>query len=49
MKKWIVNYNLEILTAILAVVFGVSLFFWDSHKNRREIWIPPTREGYIKP
>ena len=30
MKKWIVNYNLEILTVILAVVFGVSLFFWNS-------------------
>ena len=30
MKKWLVNYNLEILTVILAVVFGVSLFFWNS-------------------
>ena len=30
MKKWIVNYNLEILTVILAVVLGVSLFFWNS-------------------
>ena len=30
MKKWIVTYNLELLTAILAAVFGISLFFWDS-------------------
>ena len=30
MKKLIVNYNLEILTVVLAVVFGVSLFFWSS-------------------
>ena len=30
MKKLIVNYNLEILTAVLAIVFGVSLFFWNS-------------------
>ena len=30
MKKLIVNYNLEILTAILAIVFSVSLFFWNS-------------------
>lgn len=30
MKKLIVNYNLEILTAVLAIVFGVSLFLWDS-------------------
>ena len=29
MKKWIVNYNLEIMTVILAIIFGVSLFFWD--------------------
>ena len=29
MKKLIVNYNLEILTVVLAIVFGVSLFFWD--------------------
>ena len=28
MKKLIVNYNLEILTAILTIVFGASLFFW---------------------
>ena len=30
MKKLIVNYNLEILTTVLSIVFGVSLFFWDS-------------------
>ena len=30
MKKLIVNYNLEILTVVLTVVFGVSLFFWDN-------------------
>ena len=30
MKKLIVNYNLEILTAVLVIVFGVSLFFWNS-------------------
>ena len=30
MKKLIVNYNLEILTAVLAIVFSVSLFFWNS-------------------
>ena len=30
MKKWIVNYNLEILTVVLAIVCGVSLLFWDS-------------------
>jgi len=30
MKKWIVNYNLEILTVVLAIVIGVSLFFWNS-------------------
>ncbi|MBQ8618746.1 MAG: HXXEE domain-containing protein [Clostridia bacterium] len=30
MKKLIVNYNLEILTAVLAIVFGASLFFWNS-------------------
>lgn len=30
MKKLIVNYNLEILTAILAIVFGMSLFYWNS-------------------
>lgn len=30
MKKLIVNYNLEILTIILALVFGVSLFFWNN-------------------
>ena len=30
MKKLIVNYNLEILTMVLSIVFGVSLFFWDS-------------------
>ncbi len=29
MKKLIVNYNLEILTVVLAIVFGVSLFFWN--------------------
>ena len=29
MKKWIINYNLEIMTAILAIVFCVSIFFWD--------------------
>lgn len=29
MKKLVVNYNLEILTAILTIVFGVSLFFWN--------------------
>ena len=30
MKKWIYNYNLEIMTVIFAIVFGVSLFFWNS-------------------
>ena len=30
MKKLIVNYNLEILTAVLTTVFVVSLFFWSS-------------------
>ena len=30
MKKLMVNYNLEILTTVLSIVFGVSLFFWDS-------------------
>lgn len=30
MKKLIVDYNLEILTMVLSIVFGVSLFFWDS-------------------
>ena len=30
MKKLIVNYNLEILTAILTIVFGASLFFWTN-------------------
>ena len=30
MKKLIINYNLEILTAVLAIVFGASLFFWNS-------------------
>ena len=30
MKKWIDNYNLEIMTAILAIVFLISLFFWNS-------------------
>ena len=30
MKKWINNYNLEIMTTILAIVFCVSLFFWES-------------------
>lgn len=30
MKKWIYNYNIEIMTVILAIVFGVSLFFWNS-------------------
>ena len=30
MKKLIINYNLEILTAVLALVLGVSLFFWNS-------------------
>ena len=30
MKKLIVNYNLEILTTVLSIVFGVSLFFWDN-------------------
>ena len=29
MKKPIVNYNLEILTAVLVIVFGSSLFFWN--------------------
>lgn len=29
MKKLVVNYNLEILTVVLAIVFGVSLFFWN--------------------
>lgn len=30
MKKLILNYNLEILTVVLTIVFGVSLFFWNS-------------------
>ena len=30
MKKLIVNYNLEILTVVLAIVFGIGLFFWNS-------------------
>ena len=30
MKKLIINYNLEILTVVLAIVFGASLFFWNS-------------------
>ena len=30
MKKLIVNYNLEILTVVLAIVLGVSLLFWNS-------------------
>lgn len=30
MKNWIYKYNLEIMTVILALVFGVSLFFWNS-------------------
>ena len=30
MKKLIVNYNLEILAAILTIVFGASLFFWTN-------------------
>ena len=30
MKKLINNYNLEIMTVILAIVFVVSIFFWDS-------------------
>ena len=30
MKKWIDNYNLEIMTAILAIIFLISLFFWNS-------------------
>lgn len=30
MKKMIVNYNLEILTIVLIIVFGVNLFFWNS-------------------
>ena len=29
MKKMIINYNLEILTVVLATVFGVSLFLWN--------------------
>lgn len=29
MKKWIVRYNLEILTVVLMIVCGVSLLFWD--------------------
>ena len=29
MKKRMNNYNLEIMTAILAIVFCVSIFFWD--------------------
>ena len=29
MKKWINSYNLEIMTTILAIVFCVSIFFWD--------------------
>ena len=29
MKKWINNYNLEIMIAILAIVFCVSIFFWE--------------------
>ena len=30
MKKFVVNYNLELLTVVLALVFGVSLFFWNN-------------------
>lgn len=30
MKKWICNYNLEIMTIVLASVFGVSLLFCNS-------------------
>lgn len=30
MKKFIVDYNLEILTVILAIVCGASLFFWSA-------------------
>lgn len=30
LTKWIVNYNLEILTVVLAIVCGVGLFFWSS-------------------
>ena len=29
MKKWIIKYNLELLTAVLTIVLGVSLFFWS--------------------
>ena len=29
MKKMIVNYNLEILTVVLTIVFGASLFLWN--------------------
>ena len=29
MKKCIYNYNLEIMTVILAILFGVSLFCWN--------------------
>ena len=30
MKKWIYDYNLELMTVILAIVFGAGLFFWNS-------------------
>ena len=30
MKKWICDYNLEIMTAIFAVLCGISFFFWGS-------------------
>lgn len=30
MKKWIVNYNLEILTVVLFFVLAINIFFWDN-------------------
>ena len=30
MNKWILDHNLEILSTVLAIVVGISLFFWNS-------------------
>ncbi len=30
MKKWIYDYNLEMLTAVFTILCSISLFFWDS-------------------
>ena len=37
MKKWIVTYNLEILTIVLAVVFATGLLFVRSSLFLRRI------------